>query len=279
MLLPIKYKYRNSQFLFLGVVFLFFLTIRPSWEYFDRVYFIRPFEGHSLWVLLISTALFIRSLKGLKLESCQPSYIGTVGTFILFILYQSAMIAEINLIASVAAMGLLLCIFYAFFGSLVLKRILFPITILVFSLPITSLIDLWFGFQIRLLASEIAFYILSLLGIAKDIIGVNIYLISDVLTVDAECSGLKALSTVFILTLVLGHMIFKDAIGKRIALVFFGVVVVGLSNAIRISTIGIISHNLGPDIAQGIIHSWSGTFIFTLSLICLWPIYVQLEKK
>jgi exosortase len=279
MLWPAKNISRETQFIFLGMVFLFFMTIKPSWGYLERVYLIRPFDGHSLWVLLISVALLIRSLKNLQIDTTQPSNKGLIGVVFFFLVYQVAIVAEINLIASAAAIGLLAYMFYALFGKFVWKQVLFPMAILILSLPITSLIDLWFGFQIRLLASQIAFSFLSLLGIAKDIMGVNIYLLNDVLTVDAECSGLKALSTVLILTLVLGHMIFKDAVGKRIILIICGIAIAGLSNAIRISTIGIISYKFGPEVAQGIIHSWSGTFIFSLSLICLWPIYVQLEKK
>ena len=262
-----------------GALVLFTLAIQPSWNYLVRVYFHNPLESHSIWVMLLAFFIFLRESKEIDFRFKDYGNLGLCSAVLFLSLYIASVIADINLLGSILSIGLLGAIIHTLLGWNNLKRILFPLFILVLSFPITTAIDLALGYEVRLMASQLSFQLLKFMGIARDLIGVNIVLEDSVLTVDSSCSGLKVLSVLIIMNLVLGYLMFKTELWKRAVLVVASVIIAGLANSLRITTIGVIANQYGLNHAKGILHTYSGLMVFSFSLILFWPIYVYLEKK
>jgi exosortase len=262
-----------------GAILLFALAIQPSWSYFTQIYFKNPIESHSLWILMLAGFLLIREFKNIELNLTESSTIGLLSVLLFLFLYSISVIADINLLAALFSFGLIAGMIQTLFGWTHLKILLFPIFVLTLSLPITTAADMAFGYDVRLLSAKLAFEILHFMGLAKELMGTRIIMPEYVLAVDSSCSGLKTLSVLLIMNLALGHLLFKEFIWKRIILFFAALVIAGIANSLRITVIAIIADRYGLDYAMGAMHSYSGLFVFSLSLFLLWPVYVLLEKK
>lgn len=262
-----------------GALVLFTFAIQPSWNYLVRVYFHNPLESHSIWVMLLAFFIFLRESKEIDFRFKDYGNIGLCSAVLFLSLYIASVIADINLLGAILSIGLLGAIIHTLLGWNNLKRILFPLFILVLSFPITTAIDLALGYEVRLMASQISFQLLKFMGIARDLVGVNIVLENSILTVDSSCSGLKTLSVLLIMNLILGYLFFKEIVWKRVVLIIAAIIIAGVANSLRITTIAVIANQYGLNHATGILHTYSGMMVFALSLILFWPVYVYLEKK
>lgn len=272
-------KLTTPSFLWMtGALVLLALAIQPSWNYFVRVYFHNPLESHSIWVMLLAIYIFLRESKEIDFRLMDYGNIGLCSAVLFLSLYIASVIADINLLGAMLSIGLLGAIIHTLLGWNNLKRLLFPLFILVLSFPITTAIDQILGYEIRLMTSQLSFQLLKFMGIAKDILGINIVLENGILTVGSACSGLKTLSVLLIMNLTLGYLFFKEIVWKRMVLIFAAIVIAVAANSIRITTIAVIASQYGLTYATGILHTYSGMMVFSLSLILFWPVYVYLEK-
>ncbi len=263
----------------LGLIALFAVTILPTLEYLYRVYFQMDLETHSLPVFLASMYFLGQANADLELKedlNSPSAFFAVVGALVL---YQISLMASINMLSAILSFVLLASLYQFFYGFSGLKKVAFPIFLLLFSLPITSILDIWIGFEIRLLGAKLAFFALYLLDIAKEVHGVHILLSENILRVDAACSGLKSLSVLMIMNLIIGRLFFTDHWGKRAVLVGAGIVISGLANSIRIVVVGVIAHHWGLKTAEGVLHDWSGIIIYSFSLLAVGVVYGILEKK
>ncbi len=263
----------------LGLFALFAVTILPTLEYLYRVYFQMDLETHALPVFLASMYFLAQANKDLKLKedlNSPSAFFAVVGALVL---YQISLMASINMLSAGLSFVLLASLYHFFFGFSGLKKVAFPIFLLLFSLPITSILDIWIGFEIRLLGAKLAFLALYSVDIAKEVHGVHILLSENILRIDAACSGLKSLSVLMIMNLIIGRLFFMDHWGKRLVLVGAGIAISGLANSIRIVIVGVIAHYWGLKAAEGVLHDWSGVIIYSFSLLAVGVVYGILEKK
>jgi exosortase len=271
--------FRSDVGWIIGALALLTLVVRPSWDYLIRLYLNNPLESHSLWILMLACFLLFRESKEIKFERAEGNAIGLVSVLFFISLYTASVIADINLIAAILSIGLVGAVIHTLLGWDNLKKLLFPLFMILLSLPINTAIDLALGFDVRLFSAKLSFEMLHFMGLARELMGTKIIMTNNVLAVDSSCSGLRTLSVLIVMNLVMGYLMFKKALWKRIVLVLAAIVIAGLANSLRITTIGVVAHQYGLNYAMGIMHTYSGLAIFTLSLILFWPVYVYLGKK
>jgi exosortase len=152
-------------------------------------------------------------------------------------------------------------------GTLMLRKLFFPIFLLFFMVPIPAVIYNRITFPLQLLASRLAGDALSVLGLPVLREGNILELPNQRLSVVEACSGIRSLLTLTFLSLVYAHFFEKRA-GIRVLLFLSTVPIAIVANASRVTLTGLITE-WKPDLAEGFFHTAQGWVIFMVSLCML----------
>ena len=123
-------------------------------------------------------------------------------------------------------------------GTLMLRKLFFPLFLLFFMVPIPAVIYNRITFPLQLLASRLAGDALSVLGLPVLREGNILELPEQRLSVVEACSGIRSLLTLTFLSLVFGHF-FERKIWIRVVLFLSTVPIAIVANASRVTLTGI----------------------------------------
>lgn len=223
--------------------------------------------SHGFFVPLISAFLVWRRRGELMAIKPRPNWWGLAlvlyGMLQLFIavlgaeLFLARTAFVITLIGAVWMLG----------GTLMLKKLAFPLFLLFFMVPIPAVLYNRITFPLQLLASRLAGDALSLLGLPVLREGNILELPEQRLSVVEACSGIRSLLTLTFLSLVYGHF-FERRRWVRILLFASTVPIALVANASRVTLTGVLTE-FRPDLAEGFFHTAQGWVIFMVALFML----------
>src|SRR3954447_19343152 len=148
-----------------------------------------------------------------------------------------------------------------------LKVLAFPLSLLIFMIPIPNVIYNQITFPLQLFASRVAAVMLDLLDIPVLREGNILELASQRLSVVEACSGIRSLLSLTFLSLV--YAFFFDARPwMRWALLTVTIPIAIMANALRVTITGIMSE-INPELAHGFMHTAQGWVIFMIALLIL----------
>lgn len=171
-------------------------------------------------------------------------------------------IARISMILSLVALTLYFC------GADWLRRLAFPIGLLLFAIPIPNIVFNRIAFPMQLIASDYATRAIKLLGIPALREGNVIELAQMKLQVVEACSGIRSLMTLATLAVVYAYFTEKR-IWRRIALVIAVIPIAVIANAARVAGTGVMAHHWGIQAAEGFLHGFSGWLVFVVAVLLL----------
>ncbi len=149
-----------------------------------------------------------------------------------------------------------------------LKRMFFPLLLLLLAIPIPMLIFNRIAFPLQLIASDYAARVINLIGIPAFREGNVIELAQMKLEVVEACSGIRSLMS--LATLAVTYAYFAEAKWwRRIALVASVIPIAIVTNAARVTVTGVMAHYRGEEAAQGFQHAFSGWLMFLVAMILL----------
>jgi exosortase len=152
-------------------------------------------------------------------------------------------------------------------GTVILKRLAFPLFLLFFMVPIPAIIYNRITFPLQLLASRLAEGALTVLAVPVVREGNVLMLPNQTLSVVEACSGIRSLLSLTFLSLVYGYF-FEKKMWIRIALFAATIPIAIVANASRVTLTGILTQ-VKPELAEGFFHTASGWVIFMVALIIL----------
>jgi exosortase len=186
-----------------------------------------------------------------------------------------------------------------FWGVKFLQLLFVPFVLLLLALPIPTIVFNKIAFPLQLFASRCAVWSMSMLGIPVLRQG-NIIELKPLnsletrkLEVVEACSGIRSLMTLLTLAVVFAYFTyprkgdgsstksswFKDyGFWRSVILVLSAVPIAILTNAIRVSGTGILSHHYGTEIADGFFHSFSGWAIYIVAFLLLFGVSWILDR-
>ena len=219
-----------------------------------------PFiAGYALWqnrdglrATLINPMTWLGG--GLMVGAVLMLWAGTVGAE-MFITRISLLFAIISLVLY-------------FGGPDWLKRMVFPLLLLLLAIPIPTLIFNRIAFPLQLIASDYAARVINLIGIPAFREGNVIELAQMKLEVVEACSGIRSLMS--LATLAVTYAYFAESKWwRRIALVASVIPIAIVTNAARVTVTGIMAHYRGEEAAQGFQHAFSGWLMFLVAMMLL----------
>jgi exosortase len=189
-------------------------------------------------------------------------YIGTLGAE----LFLSRTSLIISIIGAVWLLG----------GIRYLKIYAFPLFLLIFMVPIPTIIYTRITFPLQLFASQVAETMLNLLGIAVGREGNVLELSNLKLNVVEACSGIRSLLSLTFLSLVYGYFFESNRIVRT--LLFLSTIPIAiLANAGRVTITGILAE-YKPALAEGLAHEAEGWVIFMIALAMMVGVHQLLSR-
>jgi exosortase len=161
-------------------------------------------------------------------------------------------------------------------GRGMLRRLVFPLFLMLFTIRIPMFIYTRITFPLQLLASKLAAAGLSLLGIPVLREGNVLELASQKLDVVEACSGIRSLISLTFLALVYGWF-FDRKKWMRWILLLASVPIAIAANSGRIIITGVLSE-IKKEFATGVYHEFEGWVIFMVDLLILITLHGVLNK-
>ena len=224
------------------------VTVFLIWRERDRLRGV-PFTGSWLGLVLIVTGLALR-------------LIGQLGT----------MPAVVHYALLLVLYGLVL----ALTGPVLFRRLLMPLLILVFMVPLPPIFSEQLSLELQLLSSQIGVWVIRAAGVSVFLEGNIIDLGGYQLEVAEACSGLRYLFPLMTLSFLVAY-VFGGPLWKRAVVFLSSVPITVLMNSLRIGLIGITVEHWGSRMAEGFLHEFEGWAVFMLSSALVLLIAVGLK--
>ncbi len=226
-----------------------------------------PDMGHGFFVPLIAGFIVWQRREELAAIRPEPNWWGLVvvawGGLQLMLatlgaeLFTARMSFVVTLIGIVWTLG----------GTLMLKKLAFPLFLLFFMVPIPAVIYSSATFKLQILASQLADSALTVLSIPVLREGNILELPNQKLSVVEACSGIRSLLSLTFLSLVYGYF-FEQKTWVRVVLFCSTIPIAIIANASRVTITGIMTQ-VKAELAEGFFHEAEGWVIFMVALIIL----------
>ena len=237
-----------------------YLLLR-DWTNFDN-----PDSGTGL--LLAPLALWFAYKTGLP-EVRRPSWLlgGIALAGAIAVRYLSELAAELftmRLSMICAAAGIILW----FWGWRALLRLWLPIVLFVLAIPLPELVIVKLTAPLQLVASRIGASLIEWRGIPVQLNGNVIRVPGQELFVAEACSGLRSLTALVNLGVLLGAMLLTKG-WTRVLLLLLAVPLAILINGFRIFLTAFLVVFISPEAGQGFMHTTEGWLMFVIAFASL----------
>lgn len=232
----------------------FLLLLRDWWH--------DPEAGHGL--LLGPLAIWLAYRKGL-VEVPHPQRALGMGVLVAAVAlrYMSGLAAELFIMRGsmlLAACGLIIFLF----GFRQIMRWWLPIALFALSVPLPAIVLSSLAFPLQLKASQLGAAMLSSRHVPVLLAGNVIHLPGQTLFVTEACSGLRSLTALIALGVLIGGLWLRYPI-SRVLLVALSIPVAMFLNGIRIFLTGFLVYYIDPSLGDGFMHYTEGWVIFGLA--------------
>jgi exosortase len=236
-----------------------------------------PDMGHGFFVPVLAGFIIWQKRHELLALKPAPTWWGlAIVLYGTFQLYMGTLGAELFLQRTafvITVIGIVLLMG----GPPFLRKLSFPLLLLFFMVPLPEIIYNRITFPLQLLASRLAFGVLSVLQIPVLREGNILELPQQRLSVVEACSGIRSLLSLTFLSLVYGYF-FEKKRWIRVVLFLATVPIAILANAGRVTLTGVLTE-YKPELAEGFFHTASGWVIFMVALFILIAFHQVLNRS
>lgn len=168
--------------------------------------------------------------------------------------------------------------FIAAFGMKAYKAALFPLLFLIFAAPIPSAVMDFIITSLQVGSTELTELLFIITGTPYLRDGFVFHLPGISIEVAKQCSGIRSTLALFITAILAGYMFLRTP-WKIVLLVLLTIPVAMFKNAVRITTLTIMSIHIDPRIIQSSLHREGGIPFFVMGLLLLAPVLFFLRKS
>jgi len=165
---------------------------------------------------------------------------------------------------------------WTFWGVARTRKLAFSLFLLATMVPIPAIVYNRLAAPLQLFASEVSGAVLETMGIPVFRDGNILHLAEISLGVAEACSGLRSISSLTVLALVVGYFVLQKT-SWRVLLFFLAFPTAISVNVLRI-VITAIAAREDAALARGFFHSFSGWVVFLLGFILLYAMALGLAK-
>ncbi len=264
-------KERKHLFILVGFLGLFLFTYTRIISFLVKRWYSDDMYSYAFLIPAISLYLLFvdrRKIHETPIEkSYFPGYILFLGGISLLVLGKAGSIEVIQeLSILLTLMGLVIILF----GRKVFSRTWFPISYLLFMIPVWEIVTNRLHPPFQLFSSTIGVRLMHLIGIPAHQSGIFIELPNIILKVAKVCSGVNYLIAIIAIGIPLCYLYVKGVV-KRILIISSAVVIAILFNGIRVAMVGYFAYHTGRvhgpgDLFRALIISAVGFFVLFVGI-------------
>jgi len=231
-----------------------------------------PNFSHGIFVPAFATFVLWQDRGRLKLIATAPSWTGLPIIIVALLMLMLGVLGAELFFSRTSLLILLAGLIILFQGWAFFRAVLFAWAILIFMIPIPTLVLQKVTFPLQLLASKLASVLLPVVGVPVLREGNVIVLPSMPLEVAEACSGIRSLLSLVTLAIIYGFLM-DHRKWVRVLLACSAVPIAVAANSFRIFGTGLLVQYWDPEKAEGFFHAFSGWLIFVVSLMMLFTLH------
>ena len=236
----------------------FTLLLRDWWT--------SPEAGHGL--LLAPVALWLAWRSGIAPDA-KPNRAVGIAVLLFAVLVRCAAGLAAELFTMRGSMVLALAGLTAYqFGVKQVIRWWLPFALICLSIPLPELITQALALPLQFKASQMGAALLEMRNVPVQLAGNVIRLPGRELFVTEACSGLRSLTALISMAVLMGALLLKTPVA-RIALLLLAIPVAVLINGVRVFLTGFLVFYVSPSLGEGFMHLTEGWLLFIVSLSVL----------
>jgi exosortase len=143
-----------------------------------------------------------------------------------------------------------------------------PVALLILSVPLPEIIVAGLALPLQFQASELGAAILRARHVPVELMGNVLRLPGQELFVTEACSGLRSLTALLSLGVLVGGTSLNNPV-SRIILVAAAIPIAVVINGVRVFVTGFAVHFISPEAGTGILHATEGWLLFIVAFVCL----------
>jgi len=239
----------------------------PAWRHthyslYDRIVEGESYYTHGPLVPLVSLMIALLLVRHTRIPVRPRRRAGAVVLAVSVLLHLMSCLARVNFASGFALIGVLAGLVLLLWGGTALRRLWFPIALLVFMVPLPEVTIYDLNFRLKMSAAEWGVRLAGLLGIAAERSGNRVFLEGDKSLIIANvCNGLRTLISLLAFGALYAYVCRLRGLW-RIFLFAMSVPVAVVSNSIRIVSLILVAHVWDTQVATGWYHDASGALIF-----------------
>lgn len=226
-----------------------------------------PAFSYGLWVPPLVVYLVYLQVKRMGSARVKadfaPSYAGYAVIAAGCLLLLAGEVSTLLYIARLSFLVVLVGIALAVIGWKGLSLFSFPAGYLLFAVPLPTLIYIPLSARLQMVSSILAGQALDLLGVPALREGNIITLPNNQLEVIEACSGIYSLFALLAVATLAAYLLCSRNT-QRLLIALSAIPAAILLNAMRITVLGLLSYQVGPDAAAGFAHMTTGLVIFMI---------------
>jgi exosortase len=259
---------RASLFLFSLLIAAFFAATFPLWKALIGTWSSSDEYSHGFFIIPLSCYIGWRKKDTLLDIPAKPSNLGLAFTILSLLLYLFAHLAEISTVRSFSVILIITGTIIYFYGFNVLKELMFPLSLLLFMIPVPAQIYAKLTIPLQLFVSKSSTWLAAVFGLPIYREGNVIHLADQTFQVVRACSGLRSMISLLTLSAVSGYFTLRSNFLRSILFVS-AIPAAIFVNIIRVLLMVLAYHFFTYDLTTGTIHKVFGLVIFLLALAFL----------
>jgi exosortase len=223
--------------------------------------------GHGFFVPLVAGYIAWRRRDALTFDPKQGNLWGLAVVVFAALLSLVATLGAELFTARMSFVVALIGVILYLGGMRWIKILSFPLALLLFMIPIPTIIYAQLTLHLQILASQLGEMLITLMGIPVLRAGNTLQLPSQTLDIAEACSGIRSLLSLMCLSLVFAYFMDKK-VWMRWALLGATIPIAIGANGIRVALTGLLSE-IDTKLAGGMYHETEGYIVFIVALAAL----------
>jgi len=241
---------------------------RPNLGLYDRIVGGESYYTHGPLVPLVSLIMVILLIRHTRIRVAPRPVIGLLVLAASLLLHLSGCFARVNFANAFSLIGVLAGLVLLFWGTAALRRLWFPLALLMFMVPLPEVTVAQVNFRLKLAAADWGVWLANLVGVLAERSGNTVYLEGDkTLVVANVCNGLRTIISLLAFGAIYAYVCKLRGLW-RLGLFAMSLPVALVSNSVRIASLIVVADLWDAKTATGWYHDTSGVFIYALAF-CL----------
>ncbi|MFA5014636.1 MAG: exosortase/archaeosortase family protein [Actinomycetota bacterium] len=236
------------------------------------------YYSYGYFVPLISLYLIWLKKKELTIDH-KFNFLGLTIIILALTIHSFSILAGVFFLSGFSLLLLMIGIALFLLGRSTIKKIIFPLTFLVFMFPLPLVMLNSISYFLRIFLTKSTVFVLKTvmhLSISNE--RFQIVFPRGILTIDDSCSGLHSLIVILTFTSVFAYLL-KANRTKKIALFLLAAPIAIISNFIRILLLSFGSYLFGSNTIKGFFHELTGYLTFAIAITALWLFWKTFQCK